>query len=847
MTTTPTDTRPKTPTLRNYLREHWLVAILLGTLLAAAVGWWQYKSFVPQFNQQIETLIQITGQLTEHALDAENHSSVEAALKTLTDHPAIVYGVVVDHQGKRIAKIDRSPPQQQSRWLTEALFGVNYPIKHVFKQHPQKTNDAPTPEVMPTSDHSAQPDQAPNVGYLQIEVDTQALIQRFSKQFWLALVSIIGSALILATLISWFSHFQTTRPLDNIIATLRNIDISHPGETRVAHEEVVLSPALSLLTDQINKLFEQVSTNVQRRERAEDDLRKNLASLEHIVAERTDALRNSNRRLQTLVNNMESRIEHAEMLAQFRLDFLTIMGHEMKINLSGVMSVLATEMENTPTNTHVQAMEVAHNAGRFLIQSVDDMLDLSRLEANKIKLKHRQFDLGELVEQVTSMHHNEARIKGVELSSFVSPKLPNVFIGDDARIRQILNTLTQNILKFSDHGELRLEVQQKSTEHVIVKFRDSGISITENAFKAIFNPVADDMSLDTGITLNDWGLSLVNRLLNLMGATAELTHDGNWCDLTLTLPLSEFTNASRDELWQSNLEEIKATIISSQGSVGLKVLLQYLTGWQIDVCHIEKSLPENSTNCVSYSDQELAEIKSSDICIIDHPDLIATDQPGLHEPDVHDRLLYILLCERNDLPSQATLEALSIAHTIYLPLHRKALLVTLLLSAQKQSKSAPTPEQKQNAPIAQQKQTQTGAEKSRTHRITERERNILLVEDNPINRMVSNTMLRSMQCRVVNAHNGLEALEMISSGPFDLIFMDCHMPEMDGYEATALIRESVPAEKLPIIALTADITESNRTRCAEAGMNDFLTKPFSRQQLAEQLEKWADTTRPKTA
>lgn len=828
MTEATPDTRPQAPSLRHHLREHWLVALLLGILLAAAVGSWQYQRFLPQFNQQIETLVKITGELAEHALAAQNQDTVEAALQTITKHPAILYGVVIDHQGNRVAKIDRSPTQTQSRWLTEALFGVNYPVKHSFDQ-----------DQTPASNQNS-------TGYLQVEIDTNALIQEFTKEVWLIFVCIIVSALILATLISWFSHFQTTRPLDNIIATLRDIDINNPGETRVVHEEMVLSPALSLLTDQINKLFEQVSTNVQRRERAEDDLRKNLASLEHIVAERTDALRNSNRRLQTLVNNMESRIEHAEMLAQFRLDFLTIMGHEMKINLSGVMSVLATEMENVTTNEHVQPLEVAHNAGRFLIQSIDDMLDLSRLEANKIKLKHRQFDLGELVEQVTSMHHNEARVKGVELSSFISPKLPNVFIGDDARIRQILNTLTQNILKFSDHGELRLEVQQKDTQFVIIKFRDSGISITDNAFKVIFNPIADDMNLDTGITLNDWGLSLVNRLLNLMGATAELTHDGPWCELTLTLPLNEFSNASRDELWLSKLEEINATVISSQKNVGLKVLLQYLTGWQVEVRHIEKTLPDNSADCVSYSPQELNDIKSSDICIIDHPDLIATDQPGLHESNLKSRVLYILLCEPNALPSQATLEALSIAHTIYLPLHRKALLVTLLLSAQQHLTSVNAQHPGFHALAAEGNAT-TQANGQKTHRITERERNVLLVEDNPINRMVSNTMLRGMHCRVVNAHNGLEALEMISSGPFDIIFMDCHMPEMDGYEATALIRESVPEEKLPIIALTADITESNRKRCIEAGMNDFLTKPFSRQDLAALLDKWAHHDKPSPA
>lgn len=804
MTEPTTETRPGAPSLRHHLREHWLVAILLGVLLATALGWWQYQRFVPQFNQQIEILMKIAGALSEHALEANDQATVEAALKTLTDHPGILYGVVVDAQGNRVAKIDRSPVQTHSRWLTEALFGVNYPIKHDFK------------------DQSA--------GYLQVEVDTNALIQSFTKQVWMVFVCIMASALILATLISWFSHFQTTRPLDNIISTLSDIDINNPGEMRVVHEEMVLSPALSLLTDQINRLFEQVSTNVQRRERAEDDLRKNLASLEHIVAERTDALRNSNRRLQTLVNNMESRIEHAEMLAQFRLDFLTIMGHEMKINLSGVVSVLATEMENVATNDHVQPLEVAYNAGRFLIQSIDDMLDLSRLEANKIKLKHRQFDLGELVEQVTSMHHTEARVKGVELSSFISPRLPNVFIGDDARIRQILNTLTQNILKFSDHGELRLEVQQKNEQYVIIKFRDSGISITENAFKVIFNPIADDMNLDTGITLNDWGLSLVNRLLNLMGATAELTHDGPWCELTLTLPLNEFINASRDELWLNKLEDISATVISSQKNVGLNVLLKYLNGWQVDVQHIEKTLPDNNTDCVSYSQQELDHIKASDICIIDHPDLIATDQPGLHEPNIAKRVLYILLCEPSDLPSPATLEALSISHTIYLPLHRKALLVTLLLSAQKQLSDDRNPHLSK---------TRASTDKDQAnHRITEKERNVLLVEDNPINRMVSNTMLRGMQCRVINAHNGLEALEMISSGPFDIVFMDCHMPEMDGYEATALIRENVPEDKLPIIALTADVTESNRKRCMDAGMNDFLTKPFSRQDLCALLNKW---------
>jgi CheY-like chemotaxis protein/signal transduction histidine kinase len=782
------------------LREHWLVALLLGIFIATGVTTWQYQRFVPQFNQQIETLMGVTSTLIQQALKTNDQSTVDAALKALTQRPGILYGVVVGNDGKRLAKIDLSPKQTHSRWLTEALFGMNYPIEYRF------------PAI--GLDRDATPNGALLLGgYIQVEVDTDTLIRQFFREVWMLFTCIVSSALILATLISWISHFQTTRPLGNIIATLNDLDISNPGDIRILHEEMVLSPALTLLTDQVNRLLEQVSTNMQRRERAEDDLRKNLASLEHIVAERTDALRNSNQRLQTLVNTMESRIEHAEMLAQFRLDFLAVMAHEIKITLSGVMSVLVTEIDNNTGAERLQPIETAYNANRFLVQSIDDMLDLSRLEANKLKLKYKQLDLGELVEQVTYLHHHDARVKGVELSSVIAPRMPNVFIGDEARIRQVLNTLTQNILKFSDHGELRLEVHQKDAEAVMITFRDNGISITEDAFKVIFNPVSDEMNLNTATTLNDWGLSLVNRLLQLMGAKAELSNQEKWCELTLTLPLSEFTNTSGEELWLSKLEQLNVTVISGSRSIGIDILLQYLEGWKVTVKHIEKTRTENKAHCITYSTKELEAVQSSDICIIDHPDLIPADQPGPQDANPDARTLYILLCEPNALPTPATLKALSISHTIYLPLHRKALLVTLLRSVQKHLSG-------------------------RHVTLTMPERNVLLVEDNPISRTVSNMMLRSLHCRVVNAHNGLEALEMISSGPFDIIFMDCHMPEMDGYEATALIRENITEETLPIIALTTDSTLSNRKRCLDAGMSDLLSKPFSWTDLETLLSKW---------
>ncbi|MEJ2670216.1 MAG: response regulator, partial [Gammaproteobacteria bacterium] len=611
------------------------------------------------------------------------------------------------------------------------------------------------------------------------------------------------------------------------------------SDKRITHDEMVLTPSLGLLTNQINRLLEQVNTNVMRRERAEDDLRKNLASLDYIVAERTEALRDSNKRLQTLVTTMESRIEQTETVAQLRLDFLTIMGHEIKTNLTGLSTLLASEIDNLQNNHHTHNLQVVHNSEHFLLQMIDDILDLSRLDASKLKLKHRQFDLGELIEQVTSLHHAEARLKGVELYSAIPANFPCVFIGDDARIRQILNTLTLNILTFSDHGELCLSVEQRDEQTVVIRIQDSGISIAADAFNAIFKPISSDLDLGTGVTLNDWGLTLVNRLLSLMNATAELKHDTSCYELAITIPLREFRHEFDDELSLDKLNDLHITVISTAPSSGTRILLRYLNGWSTHVHHIQK-VPVSD-----YSPEEINRIINSDFCIVDQLNSITALNDQLHALSITQRTRYLLLAEAQHFPSTDTIQALNITSVLPLPLHRRPLLTTLLLHTHA---SPATPEQS----TAQTSTAQAAVSQPVTQAVTqadtmenplawihqEKELHVLLVEDNPISAMLYNTLLRNMHCRILNAQNGMEALELIPSGPFDIIFMDCHMPEMDGYEATALIRESLSEEKLPIIALTADTSHQNRNHCRQAGMNDLLQKPSSQAELASMLDTW---------
>ncbi|NSX20622.1 response regulator [Pseudomonas putida] len=630
------------------------------------------------------------------------------------------------------------------------------------------------------------------LGTLYLDVDTFAFGSRFLDRAGVTLLNGFARSLVLTGILLALFYMMLTKPLVKVIGALSGRDPRHPGQTRLDCPPGHELDEIGVLVKVANQQLVSMATEIQQRRTAENRLTQYLNELEDIVSARTEELKASNSRLSQSNQELEQARQRALDMAQARAAFLANMSHEIRTPLNGMLGMIALALDSPLESEQRQQLSIAHDSGKVLVELLNDILDLSKFDAGQLELERIPFDLGAMVEDTANLLSQNAA-QSVELTCLIASDFPSSVLGDPTRVRQVVSNLLSNALKFTRFG--RVDVCLTTiVGGVRLAVRDTGIGIAEDAQARIFQPFTQ---AGAGITRQyggtGLGLALTRNLCKAMQGHLHIRSEpGLGSCFSAELPLTTHTEAIAPAPLEGRV------VALSNAASGLGELLQdVLPRWGLSYSRHDSALALAGGTI--------------DLLITDDLDHLFQLRPSLTAP------ILLVTAYGNFLsPEQAA--QLAPLHQLARPLARNALYQTLRRILQGHA-----PEH----PLAIPALTATDGRAR-----------ILLVEDNPVNQLVAKGMLAKLGCLVQVATQGVEALEWLEQEDFDLVLMDCNMPVMDGYEASRRIRQSGRWPELPIVALTANAMPEERERCRAAGMNDYLAKPFRREELLALIDHW---------
>nr|WP_327213398.1 two-component system sensor histidine kinase/response regulator SagS [Pseudomonas aeruginosa] len=640
-------------------------------------------------------------------------------------------------------------------------------------------------------------DHAPGeaLGVLHLEIDTFVFGNDFLRRAGITLLSGFVRSLLLSLILLVLFYTLLTKPLVSLIQALSGHDPRSPARMRLPCPKGHERDEIGVLVEVINRQLGRISVEIEQRREAENRLTQYLEELESIVAARTAELKAANARLTLSNQELEEARQTALDMAQARASFLANMSHEIRTPLNGLLGMLSLSLDGPLTPEQRQQLSIAHDSGKVLVELLNDVLDLSKFEAGQLVLEQIPFDLGVLVEDTASLLSQNAAA-GVELTCLVDPALPAQVSGDPTRIRQVVSNLLSNALKFTRLGRVDVRVEA-TAEGVRISVRDTGIGIAQEALDRIFQPFHPGRRGYHPPMQRHWPRPGPHAQA-VQAMQGELTVEstvGLGSLFSVGLPLAPVSPPLQALPLRGRV------IAQCSANSGLAQLLQtWLPRWGLEYKRLE-------------TDDSLLG-HSLDVLISDCPDCLMGLRPSIGTP-------ILLVTAYGSFLEPELARRLSPLRQLARPLSRNQLYQALKHVLE-------------HTAIAPSSASDTTGEQRNTR--------VLLVEDNPVNQLVAKGLLHKLGCQVWIAEHGLNALKMLEEHPIDLVLMDCNMPVMDGYEATRQIRDSGRWGGLPIIALTANALPDERERCRAAGMDDYLAKPFHRDELKAILDRWCPLT-----
>ncbi|OBT00567.1 two-component sensor histidine kinase BarA [Vibrio tasmaniensis] len=629
------------------------------------------------------------------------------------------------------------------------------------------------------------------IGYIAIELDLSSLrLQQYQEVFSAFLVLILG--LGLSGVFAFRLMHDVTQPIThmkNMVDRIRRGHLDVRIEGKMHGELDSLKNGINAMAVSLSEYHVEMQHSIDQ---ATSDLRETLEQLE--------------------IQNVELDIakKRAQEAARVKSEFLANMSHELRTPLNGVIGFTRQMLKTHLSTSQTDYLQTIERSANNLLSIINDILDFSKLEAGKLALENIPFEFQASLEEVVNLQATNAHEKGLELTLKIDPKVPPGVVGDPLRIQQILTNLVGNSIKFTERGniDISVELRSQTEDNIELQFmvRDTGIGISERQQAQLFQAFSQaDASISRRYGGTGLGLVITQKLVSQMGGEISLTsrlHQGSTFWFTLRLST---TDMPMTELIETQCLQDKQLLLIEPNMQAASITQQILTQEGLVVTY-RSVMPDESTsydyvllNLAANQEYQLDTVsgwaigakKIAQNVIIGTPSTeLALGEQLMKEVDVQ---------------------------CITKPLSRKKLLQTLI------SNQAPT----LIAPAIE------------THSEEKLPLTVLAVDDNPANLKLITALLKERVETVISSTNGQQAIDKATSTPFDIIFMDIQMPQMDGVTACKHIKKLANNANTPIIAVTAHAMMGERDRLLAAGMDDYLTKPIEEHVLQQVLLHWS--------